>query len=134
MSGKKNPKPSAADFDQLEAELGQLVGEESLYWLRNDAKFRAAQNTSSYEEFQNIVKVISNQTKTEKKKIFLSFLLHVSLVLLQTSPLAADGSGTNLRNLFLPGLVGDFLDCQMFLLNGGNFLKTFHFFLYINKL
>ena len=60
MSGSKN-----LDFDQLEAELTGLAQEESLYWLRNDAKFRAVQNTSSYEEFQNIVKV-ATQKKTFK--------------------------------------------------------------------
>jgi hypothetical protein len=45
------------DLDHLEKELNGMLAEQDLYWLRNDAKLRAVQQTSSYEQFQNIVKV-----------------------------------------------------------------------------
>jgi hypothetical protein len=45
------------DLDRLEKELNGMLVEQDLYWLRNDAKLRAVEQTSSYEQFQNIVKV-----------------------------------------------------------------------------
>ena len=46
------------DFDALESELNGMVEEDDDYWRRNDAKFRAAKQGATYEEFQQIVKVI----------------------------------------------------------------------------
>ena len=60
MPKKKRPSAAAAatvDFGALEAELNALVAEEDLYWVRNEAKFRAVEQTASYDEFQNIVNV-----------------------------------------------------------------------------
>jgi len=34
------------------------VHSENDYWMRNEAKFRAAKQGASYDEFQQIVKVI----------------------------------------------------------------------------
>jgi hypothetical protein len=47
----------AVDFGALESELNSLVAEEDDYWTRNAAKFRAAEQCSNYDDFQNIVKV-----------------------------------------------------------------------------
>ena len=60
MPKKKRPSAAASanlDLGALEAELNSLVAEEDLYWTQNAAKFRAAEQTASYDEFQNIVKV-----------------------------------------------------------------------------
>ena len=45
------------DFSKLEEELNGLIEADNLYWVRNDAKFRAARQNVSYEEFEQIVKV-----------------------------------------------------------------------------
>ena len=45
------------DFQKLENELNNMVAADDLYWQRNDAKFRAAKQHVSYEEFEQIVKV-----------------------------------------------------------------------------
>ena len=37
-------------------QVGEVQSEND-YWMRNDAKFRAAKQGASYEEFQQIVKV-----------------------------------------------------------------------------
>ena len=61
MPKKKRSSAAAAsanvDLGALEAELNSLVAEEDLYWTQNAAKFRAVEQTASYDEFQNIVKV-----------------------------------------------------------------------------
>ena len=48
---------SKMDFDQLEHELNGMVAADNLYWERNDAKFRAAKQNVTYEQFEQIVKV-----------------------------------------------------------------------------
>ena len=45
------------DVDKLEKELVTMVEDDKLYWLRNDAKFRAAKDQVSYDEFEQRVKV-----------------------------------------------------------------------------
>lgn len=50
---------SAMDFDKLEAELKSKMDRDDRYWRENDAKFRAAKQMASYEEFVDIVKVSS---------------------------------------------------------------------------
>ena len=45
------------DVDKLEKELVTMVEDDNLYWLRNDAKFRAAKEHVSYDEFEQRVKV-----------------------------------------------------------------------------
>ncbi len=45
------------DLASLESELGDLLAEDELYWIQNDAKFRAAKQTDNYTDFQNFVKV-----------------------------------------------------------------------------
>ena len=45
------------DVDKLEKELVTMVQDDKLYWLRNDAKFRAAKDHVSYDEFEQRVKV-----------------------------------------------------------------------------
>ena len=47
------------DFNQLEKELFGVMQKDDEYWRENDAKFRAAKQMATYEEFENIVKVIS---------------------------------------------------------------------------
>lgn len=47
------------DVDKLEKELVTMVEDDKLYWLRNDAKFRAAKDQVSYDEFEQRVKVSS---------------------------------------------------------------------------
>ena len=51
------------DVSKLEEELMASVHADDLYWLRNDAKLRAAKQTSSYEEFDQIVKVGAGQSE-----------------------------------------------------------------------
>ncbi len=45
------------NFTELETELYDLVKEEDLYWLQNDAKFRAVQQNVTYKQFDSLVKV-----------------------------------------------------------------------------
>ena len=45
------------DFTKLEKELSGLMQKDDKYWRENDAKFRAANQMATYEEFENIVKV-----------------------------------------------------------------------------
>ena len=45
------------DISKLEEELNASVIADNIYWVRNDAKLRAAKQTASYEEFEQIVKV-----------------------------------------------------------------------------
>ena len=45
------------DFNKLEKELSGLMQKDDKYWRENDAKFRAAKQMATYEEFENIVKV-----------------------------------------------------------------------------
>lgn len=45
------------NMQKLEAELNEMVKADDLYWLRNEAKCRAARNHVSYEEFEKLVKV-----------------------------------------------------------------------------
>ena len=47
------------DVSKLEEELMATVHADNLYWVRNDAKLRAAKQTASYEEFDQIVKVFA---------------------------------------------------------------------------
>ena len=54
---------SKMDFDKLEHELNGMVAADNLYWERNDAKFRAAKQNVSYEQFEQIVKVSTNVNK-----------------------------------------------------------------------
>ena len=54
---------SKMDFDQLEHELNGMVAADNLYWDRNDAKFRAAKQNVTYEQFEQIVKVSTNVNK-----------------------------------------------------------------------
>ena len=49
------------DFDKLEAQLKTKMVQDDRYWRENDAKFRAAKQMATYEEFVDIVKV-SKQT------------------------------------------------------------------------
>ena len=51
---------------ELEVELERILADDDLYWVRNDAKFRAVAQTRTYEEFQNFVKV-RNKAKKDKK-------------------------------------------------------------------
>ena len=45
------------DFNKLEKELFGVMQKDDKYWRENDAKFRAAKQMATYEEFENIVKV-----------------------------------------------------------------------------
>ena len=44
------------DISKLEVELNQMIESDKLYWMRNEAKCRAARQHVSYEEFDQIVK------------------------------------------------------------------------------
>ena len=44
------------DISKLEETLKADMASDNLYWVRNDAKLRAAKQTASYEEFDQIVK------------------------------------------------------------------------------
>ena len=50
---------SKMDFNKLEKELSGLMQKDDNYWRENDAKFRAAKQTATYEEFESIVKVVA---------------------------------------------------------------------------
>ena len=50
------------DVEKLEKELVSMVEDDKLYWLRNDAKFRAAKDQVSYDEFEQRVKVSTLNT------------------------------------------------------------------------
>ena len=43
--------------NKLEKELSGLMQKDDKYWRENDAKFRAAKQMATYEEFEDIVKV-----------------------------------------------------------------------------
>ena len=45
------------DFDQLESSLSKDMAKDDVYWRENDAKFRAAGQNATYDEFVAIVKV-----------------------------------------------------------------------------
>ena len=45
------------DLENLEDELVAMVQQDKLYWIRNDAKFRAASQHASFDDFEKIVKV-----------------------------------------------------------------------------
>ena len=45
------------DFDKLESDLKGLMEKDDRYWRENDAKFRAAKQMATYDEFVDIVKV-----------------------------------------------------------------------------
>ena len=47
------------DFDKLESQLKSQMEKDDKYWRENDAKFRAAKQMATYEEFVEIVKVHS---------------------------------------------------------------------------
>ena len=49
---------TSMDLEKLETDLVAMVEEDNLYWTKNDAKFRAAKQHVSYEEFDKIVKVL----------------------------------------------------------------------------
>ena len=49
------------DFNELEKELFGVMRKDDKYWRENDAKFRAAKQMATYEEFENIVKVILSE-------------------------------------------------------------------------
>ncbi len=57
------------ELRSLEEELEKMLHEDDDYWVRNDAKFRAVEQTSTYEEFQNFVKEKTRLTKTENGKL-----------------------------------------------------------------
>ena len=45
------------DFDKLESQLKSQMEKDDKYWRENDAKFRAAKQMATYDEFVEIVKV-----------------------------------------------------------------------------
>ena len=51
-------KSEVSSLETLEQELINLVQEDNDYWLRNDAKFRAIEQTSNYDDFDRFVKEI----------------------------------------------------------------------------
>ena len=60
------------DVDKLEKELVTMVEDDNLYWLRNDAKFRAAKEHVSYDEFEQRVKVsVKKNIFVKNQKVFL---------------------------------------------------------------
>ena len=66
------------DVDKLEKELVTMVEDDKLYWLRNDAKFRAAKDQVSYDEFEQRVKVsIINSFWNRITKKFKSIVSYV---------------------------------------------------------
>ncbi|KAJ8925563.1 hypothetical protein NQ315_009403 [Exocentrus adspersus] len=59
---------------ELYKELHSSIEQEKMYWIRNDAKVRAAVTSKSYDEFREIVaaahlKPISKKDITEKKQL-----------------------------------------------------------------
>ena len=59
------------DFSKLEKELSGLMRKDDTYWRENDAKFRAAKQMATYEEFESIVKVIeTNQSNIFNLNVF----------------------------------------------------------------
>ena len=50
------------DMTNLEKELNQMVEADNLYWMRNEAKCRAAKQRVSFQEFDQIVKVSAEAT------------------------------------------------------------------------
>lgn len=45
-------KEDNINFDKLAAGADQAVAAEDLYWLQNDAKFRAVKQKGTYDEFK----------------------------------------------------------------------------------
>uniref|UniRef100_A0A0K2UNK0 Dynein attachment factor N-terminal domain-containing protein n=1 Tax=Lepeophtheirus salmonis TaxID=72036 RepID=A0A0K2UNK0_LEPSM len=68
-----SPWMSKLDFEELHKDLLKLIDEDSLYWIRNEAKFRATRQGCTFEEFDAIVKtshlnpVTSHDIKELKK-------------------------------------------------------------------
>lgn len=46
---------SKSESEKLYAELQKSINDEKLYWIRNDAKIRAAVTSKNYDEFREIV-------------------------------------------------------------------------------
>lgn len=58
------------DFDKLESKVNKAVEDEKLYWLRNDAKFRAVrQKVGTYDEFREIVNAAHLRPLDKEDKI-----------------------------------------------------------------
>lgn len=45
-------KDDSINFDKLAAGADKVLAAENLYWLQNDAKFRAVKQKGTYEEFK----------------------------------------------------------------------------------
>lgn len=56
MSGVHSVQSGIASLDQMEAELNNLLSQDTRYWRENDAKFRAVAQNATYEQFEDIVK------------------------------------------------------------------------------
>ena len=45
-------KDDNINFEKLAATANQAIATENLYWLQNDAKFRAVKQKGTYDEFK----------------------------------------------------------------------------------
>jgi len=52
-------KDDSINFDKLENEVDEAMKAENLYWLQNDAKFRAVKQKGTYEEFKYIYMLLT---------------------------------------------------------------------------
>ncbi|XP_044746379.1 uncharacterized protein LOC123307940 [Coccinella septempunctata] len=64
---------SRSDNHRLYAELQNAIEEDKLYWLRNEAKIKAAVTSKSYDEFRELVaaahlKALKKEDKERKQR------------------------------------------------------------------
>ncbi|XP_067952101.1 coiled-coil domain-containing protein 103-like [Watersipora subatra] len=62
-------KDDHVNFDKLESSVRQAMEAENLYWLQNDAKFRAVKQKGSYDEFKEIVAAAHLKPLAKDEKI-----------------------------------------------------------------
>ncbi|XP_045479863.1 uncharacterized protein LOC123684592 [Harmonia axyridis] len=64
---------SKADKQRLYVELQNAIEQDKLYWIRNDAKIKAAVTSKSYDEFRELVaaahlKALTKEDKERKQR------------------------------------------------------------------
>ncbi|KAK9873706.1 hypothetical protein WA026_002063 [Henosepilachna vigintioctopunctata] len=62
--------PSRTENQRLYMELQNAIEQDKLYWLRNDAKIKAAVSSKSYDEFREYVAAahLKSLTKEDKER------------------------------------------------------------------
>ena len=106
------------DFSKLEKDLFGLMQKDDQYWRENDAKFRAAKQMATYEEFENIVKVRGQINRFNCSMFFytwLKLLCHIAfnkstqLLSFQASHLKPLEKADHVQEMYRDGAKGNSL-------------------------